>query len=169
MTNIQQSLEMETNLSLLHNKSGNGLINNLKALKNTVIDLKLPHDGDTILLPRRIRWQATSDWKSTWSWDSWQTSPWTEQYFFFNCSEISIRLPEICNLLAIDGVCRQTHLPRTTFSHAQMLHRLVFTCCQSVQSHIDPMHLHGSSREARCLRFAQHLILIEQCRAPCRT
>ena len=26
--------------------------------------------------------------------------------------------------------------------------------CQSVQSHIDPMHLHGSSDEPRCLRFA---------------
>ena len=34
-------------------------------------------------------------------------------------------------------ICRQTHLPRTTLSHAQSLHRLVFTCCQSVQSHID--------------------------------
>ena len=32
---------------------------------------------------------------------------------------------------------RQTHLPRTTFSHAQLLHRLAFTCCQSAQSHID--------------------------------
>ena len=34
------------------------------------------------------------------------------------------------------------HLPRTTFSHAQLLRRLVFYCCQSVQSQIDPMHLH---------------------------
>ena len=61
------------------------------------------------------------------------------------------------------------HRPRITFSHAQLLHRLVFTCCQSVQSHIDPMHLHGSSHEAHCLRFAQkhsHLILIAQCRTP---
>merc|ERR1712012_1053178 len=37
---------------------------------------------------------------------------------------------------------------------AQLLHRLALTCCQSVQSHIDPMHLHGSSHEAHCLRFA---------------
>ena len=28
------------------------------------------------------------------------------------------------------------------------------SCCQSVHSHIDPMHLHGSSHEAHCLRFA---------------
>ena len=41
---------METNQSLLYNWSGNGVINNLKALKNTIIDLKLPQDG---LLPRR--------------------------------------------------------------------------------------------------------------------
>ena len=55
MTNVQQSLEMETNLSLLGNKSGKGLINNLKALKNTITDLTVPQDGDAILLPRRTR------------------------------------------------------------------------------------------------------------------
>ena len=27
-------------------------------------------------------------------------------------------------------------------------------CCQSVQSHIDPVRMHGSSHEAHCLRFA---------------
>ena len=32
-----------------------------------------------------------------------------------------------------------------------------FTCCQSVQSYIDPMHLHGSRHEAHCLRFAQNI------------
>ena len=48
MTNIQQSLEMERNLTLLGNKSGNGLINNLEASKNTIADLKLAQDGDTI-------------------------------------------------------------------------------------------------------------------------
>ena len=42
-------------------------------------------------------WQSSSDGKSTWSWDSWQTSSWTEQqlFFFFNCSEMLFRLPEI--------------------------------------------------------------------------
>ena len=54
----------------------------------------------------------------------------------------------------------------------------IFSCtvvaqtCQSVQSHIDPMHLHGSSHEAHCLRFAQKhslFFLIAQCRTHCRT
>ena len=44
---------MDTNLSLPNNKSGNGLTNNLKASKNTIADLKLVEDGDTILLPGR--------------------------------------------------------------------------------------------------------------------
>ena len=46
---------MDTNLSLPNNKSGNNLINNLKASKNTITDLKIVQDGDTILLlGRRI-------------------------------------------------------------------------------------------------------------------
>ena len=65
--------------------------------------------------------------------------------------------------------CRQTHLPRTTCSHAQLLHRLVVR----VYSHtLTSMHLHGSSHEAHCLRFAKkhsHLILVAQCRTRCRT
>ena len=49
-----QSLEMETNQSLLdNNKSGNGLINGLKASKNTITDLNLVQDGDSILPPGR--------------------------------------------------------------------------------------------------------------------
>ena len=53
MTNIQQSLEMETNQSLLHKESGNGLINNLKASKKTITDLNLVQDGASILHPGR--------------------------------------------------------------------------------------------------------------------
>ena len=53
-TNIQRSLEVETNLSLQSNKSDKGLIDSLKAMKNTHIDLMLPQDGDTIPLPQRI-------------------------------------------------------------------------------------------------------------------
>ena len=53
MTNIQKSLEKETNQSLLHNKSGNGSINNLKASKNTITDLNLVPDGDPTLPPGR--------------------------------------------------------------------------------------------------------------------
>ena len=46
---------------------------------------------------------------------------------------------------------------------------LIFTCCQSVKSHNDTMHLHGSSREAHCLRFVKkHKHLIAQSRTLCR-
>ena len=49
MTNMQKSLEKETNQSLLQNKSGNGLINNVKASKKTITDLNLVQDGDSTL------------------------------------------------------------------------------------------------------------------------
>ena len=52
---IQQSLEVETNLPIQSNKSDKSAINNLNALKNMHIDLMLPRDGDTVLLPQRIR------------------------------------------------------------------------------------------------------------------
>ena len=53
MTNIPKLPEKETNLSLLHNKSGNGLINNLKASKNVITDLNLVENDDSTLPPRR--------------------------------------------------------------------------------------------------------------------
>ena len=59
-TIVQQSLEVETNLSLLQNKSDNGLINNLKASKNTIIDLKLPQDGERIHLRHHDGKQAAT-------------------------------------------------------------------------------------------------------------
>ena len=52
---MQQSLEVETNLSLQSNKSDKSAINSLKALKNVHIDLMLLQGGDTILLPQHIR------------------------------------------------------------------------------------------------------------------
>ena len=71
-------------------------------------------------------------------------------------------------ILTDRSTCRQHTYRVHDFSHAQLLHRLVFTCCQSVQSHIDLMHLHSSSHEAHCLRVAQkHSHLIAQCRTPC--
>ena len=54
ITNFQRSLDVETNQFLQSNKSDKGLINSLKALRNAFFDLKLLHDGDTILLPQRI-------------------------------------------------------------------------------------------------------------------
>ena len=50
--NKKRSLEVEANLSLQSHKSGNGLTSNLKALMNTITDLKLVQGGDTKLLPR---------------------------------------------------------------------------------------------------------------------
>ena len=158
-TNIQQSLEMETNLSLLGYKSGN----NLEASKNTITDLKLVQDVDT---SSRTTHSSSSS--------HWQPSSELEVQFGAGIRGrhhpgLSFRLPEIYS--SGNRRCvRTAHLPRTIFSHAQLSHRLVFTCCQSVQSHIEPMQLHGSSHEAHCLRFAQkHLHLIAQCRTPCRT
>ena len=52
---MQQSPEVETNLSLQSKKSDKGGINSLNAMKNTHIDFMLLQDGDTILLPQRIR------------------------------------------------------------------------------------------------------------------
>ena len=71
---------METNQSLLHNKSGNGVINNLKASKNTITDLNLVQNDDSTLPPRRrihLRHQTgnkAATGRSNRSWDSWQTS-----------------------------------------------------------------------------------------------
>ena len=65
--------------------------------------------------------------------------------FFFHYSEMSLRLPEIWHTY------RAPHF----LMHICCTDLFFFTCCQSVQSHIDPMHLHGSSHEAHCLRFAQ--------------
>ena len=62
ITTIQRSLEVEINLSLQSNQSDKSLINNLKALRKTIIDLKLLlHNGDTILLPQRIHLRNHDD------------------------------------------------------------------------------------------------------------
>ena len=53
--NTRRTLEVERNLSLQSNKSDKGAINSFKALTNTIIDLKLLQDGDTILLLQRFR------------------------------------------------------------------------------------------------------------------
>ena len=124
---MQQSLEMETNTSLLDNKSGNDLINKLKASKSTITDLnartgwRFYPSCRTTHASSSSNWQPSSDWKSNWSRDSWQTSSWTEQYFFFfNCSEMSFRLPEI-ESPGNRRVCRQ-HTHRAP-------HLLMHSCC----------------------------------------
>ena len=117
--------------------------------------------------------QQSSDWKSNRSWDSWPTSSWTEQdfsvFFFVLRCHFACRK---CNLLALDGECRQTHLPRTTFSHAQLLHRRVLyllsestvthwppcTCMAQVTKHtvcVPPKNIHTSSSSRNVVHLAE--------------
>ena len=116
--NIQQSLEVETNLSLQSNKPDKGLSNNLKASKNTITDLNLV--GDSILPPgRRIHLRhQTGNQAATASQlgarirgkhHPGQNS----NFFFFNCSEMS--LAETTDMVGSQAVgertrrCTQTH------------------------------------------------------------
>ena len=100
MTNILKSLEKATNQSLLHNKSGNGLISNLKASKNTITDLNVVQDGDSTPPPgRRIHLrQRTGNQAATGSQIEAGTRgkhhPGLNSHF---CSlfRVSFRLPEI--------------------------------------------------------------------------
>ena len=73
--------------------------------------------------------------------------------------------------------CASCSVDRHTY---RVPHFLMHSCCTDVSllvvrvySHtLTSMHLHGSSHDAHCLRFAQkhsHLILVAQCRTPCRT
>ena len=70
------------------------------------------------------RWQPSSDWKSTWSCDSWVTSSWIEQVFLLPVKRCHFAC-RMFHLLAIGGECGTVHQPRTTFSHAQLLRSLV--------------------------------------------
>ena len=54
-SDIKEAKQTCKNLSLQSNKSDKGAANSLKALKNTILDLKLLQNSDTILLPQRIR------------------------------------------------------------------------------------------------------------------
>ena len=95
--NIRQSLEMETNHSILHNKSSNGLINYLKASKDTITDLNLVQDGDSILPPvRRFHLRHTDNKAATGS--RVEAGIRGKHHPGLNsilCSEMSFRLPEI--------------------------------------------------------------------------
>ena len=63
-----------------------------------------------------------------------------------------------------------TRIAHHIFSCTVVAQTCFYLLSECAQSHIDPMHLHGSSHEAHCLRFAQkHSHLIAQCRTPCRT
>ena len=154
MTNIQQSLEMETNQSLLHNKSGNGLINNLKASKNTITNLNLVQDGDSTLPPgRRIHLgHHTANKAATGSQIEAgirvKHHPGLNIKFFFFVQRCHFACRKF-NLLAVDGECRQTTNGAPHFLMHSCCAVSLQSCCQSVQSHIDPTHLHGSRLMSR--------------------
>ena len=116
------------------------------------------------------RWQPSSDLWSTWSWDSWISSSWTEQSFFLLNFLLYTSLGNRWVRGREGEVCEQCTYRAPLFLMHSCCAVVSQSCCQSVQSHIDPMHLHGSSHEAHCLRFAQKQAhLIAQCRTPCRT
>ena len=152
---------METNQSLVHNKSGNGLINNLKASKQTTTDLNLAQHGDSILLPGRIHLRLHTGNKAAIGSEieariRGKHHPRLNSNIFFFVQRCHYACWKF-NLLAIDGECRQTQLPRTTFSHAQLLHRRVSLSVRVYSHTLTSMHLHGSSHEAHCLHLAQNI------------
>ena len=71
------------------------------------------------------RWQLSSDWNSTWSWDSWQTSSWTEQLFFLLLFRDVISLAG--NLISWQSTGEGVNSTPTAhhFSHAQLSRSLV--------------------------------------------
>ena len=58
------------------------------------------------------------DWQSNKSWNSWRSSSWTEQQWFLSSEMMFFFDCRKANSLAIDGGCRQIHLP----------HAHIFTC-----------------------------------------
>ena len=165
--NVQRSLEVETNLSLQCNKSDKGLINSLKALMMTIIDLKLLQAGDTVRLPQRIHLRhhaqslrlfglhrdvndahraGANRLQNKTNNDGNQATTCGQlgagirgnlhpgvnsDFFFFTCSSDVISLAGF-NLLAVDGEGEggevfAVHLPRTRFSHAQLLYSHLVT------------------------------------------
>ena len=132
MTNVQKSLEKETNQSLLHTKSDNDLINKLKASKNTLTDLNLVQDGDSTLPPgRRIHLRHRTGSRAA-TGSQFEAGIRGKHHPGLNSNLFVFvqRRHFACrkfNLLTIDGRCRQTHLPRTSV--------LMHSCCAvSLQS-----------------------------------
>ena len=126
------------------------MINNLKASKNTITDLKLVQNGDSTLPPGRyihLR-HHTGNQAATGSQLGagirGKHHPGLNSDFFFNCSEMSFRMLDISSLGN-----RRRRVDSTSTAH------LIFSCTVLAQTcffllsectvHIDPMHLHGSS------------------------
>ena len=84
--------------------------------------------------------------------------------------EISDERPSALDALRADQACHGDIIVNSTLLMHSCCAVSFQSSCRGVRSHIDPIHLHGSRHEARCLRFAQkHSHLIAQCRTPCRT
>ena len=120
----------------------------------------LPQDGDTIFLPRRIRFRhhhhnQAATGSQLGAGIRGEHHPGLNSFFLLQLCRDVIFACRKFDLLAIDGGVQTAHLPRTTFSCTVVAQSRCSLVCQSVQSHVDPMHLHGSSHEAHCLRFAQ--------------
>ena len=130
MTNIQKSLEKETNLSLLLDKSGNGLINKLKVSKNTITDLNLAQDGDSTFSSRTTHSSSSSHWQQS------ETSSWTEQYFSSLFRDVITLAGNLISWQSTGGVDRHTYRTPHVLMHSFCAISLQ-SCCQSVQSHID--------------------------------
>ena len=105
-----------------NNKSDKGLVNSLKALKNTIIDLKFPQDADTIFLTRRIHLrhhdgnQAATCGQHGVGIRGTRHPGLNSHFFFFNFSSLHV---------SWQSTGGTVHLPRTTYSHAQLLRSLV--------------------------------------------
>ena len=143
MTNIQKPLAMEQNQSFLHNKSGNGLINCLKASNNTIADLSLVQVGDsTLLLGRRIHLRhRIGSRRATGSQIEagirGKHHPGLNSIFPF-----SSLLRDVISLAGDLIFWQSTGEQTDTPTAHRLLSRTVvaqtcFICCQSVQSHID--------------------------------
>ena len=89
-------------------------------------DLSLKSQGNLSRNPTHssssTEWEQHDDWTSSKIWNSWRSASWTEQSCFFFVQRCFFACWKV-NSLAIDGRCRQIHLPHATFSHVQSLHR----------------------------------------------
>ena len=139
----------EGHQSLLHNKSGNGLINNFD-------DVNFVQDGDSTFPPGRrihLRQRIGSRTASGGQIEAGIRGKHHLQRCHFACPKF--------NLLAMDrgGVDRHTY--RTTFSHAQLLRScfaVLLSCTCMAQD-----------CSASLCRTSKHFILIAPCPTLCRT
>ena len=166
ITNLLRSLEVETNLSLQSNKSDKGLINNLKALRNTIIGLMSIQDGDTILLPQRIHLRhhdgnqaATCGQLGTGTRGS--LYPGVNSDFFIVPDESFVfRLPVNLNYWQSTGVKQYIYRAHVFLMRilSACLSQLAVTVVQvdtATLSRTDPTHRVAQDRGAHCLCLTQ--------------